>query len=58
MDIFTTTLHGIIDQINMEHKLGVIMGDMNVDLLKYSSHDATDIYMSMAYFPGVLFHVF
>jgi len=34
LDIFTTTLNEIIDQLNMEHKLGVIMGDMNVDLLK------------------------
>jgi hypothetical protein len=58
MDIFTTTLHGILDQINMEHKLGVIMGDMNVDLLKYSSHDATDIYVdgifSRGFIPRIL----
>ena len=37
LDIFTTVLHGIIDQINMEHNLEVIMGDMNADLLKYST---------------------
>ena len=33
LDIFTTKLLGIIDQINMEQKLGVIMGDKNVDFL-------------------------
>jgi hypothetical protein len=42
----------------MEHKLGVIMGDMNVDLLKYSSHDATDIYVdgifSRGFIPRIL----
>jgi hypothetical protein len=58
MDLFTTTLHGIIDQINMENKLGVIMGDMNVDLLKYSSHDATDTYVdgifSRGFIPRIL----
>ncbi|KAK2142584.1 hypothetical protein LSH36_937g00037 [Paralvinella palmiformis] len=33
LDIFTTKLLGIIDQINMEQKLGVIMEDKNVDFL-------------------------
>ena len=58
MDIFTTTLHGIIDEINIENKLGVIMGDMNVDLLKYSLHDATDTYVdgifSRGFIPRIL----
>ena len=58
MDIFTTTLHEIIDQINMEHKLGVIMGDMNVDLLKYSSHDATDTYVDGIFSRGFIPRIF
>jgi len=52
LDIFTTPLHGIIDQINMEHKMGVIMGDMNVDLLKHTTHDATDTYVDGIYSRG------
>ena len=44
VDIFTTTLHvfGVMDQINNENKKSVIMGDMNIDMIKYGSHDRTD----------------
>ena len=43
-----------IDHINMERKLGVIMGDMNVDLLKYSTHEATDTYVDGIFYRGFI----
>ncbi len=36
MDVFQTTLHGIMHIINGEKKTGVILGDMNVDILKFN----------------------
>ena len=34
VDIFTTTLFGVMDQINNENKKSVIMRDMNIDMIK------------------------
>ena len=34
-DIFSSTLFDIMDSINNEHKHGIIMGDMNIDLLQF-----------------------
>ena len=45
VDIFTTTLFGVMDQINNENKKSIIMGDMNIDMIKYGSHDRTDSYV-------------
>ena len=41
MDLFSTTLFEVMEIINNEHKIGVIMGDMNIDLLKCSKHGKT-----------------
>ena len=38
MDIFSSTLFDIMDTVNKEHKHCVIMGDMNIDLLKFEAH--------------------
>ena len=54
IDIFNTTLFGIMDQINFENKKGVIMGDMNIDMLKYGSHDLTDVYVDGIFSRGFL----
>ena len=54
IDVFSTTLHGIMNIINTEHKNGVIMGDMNVDLLKFESHNKTNDYLD-TFSPVVLF---
>ena len=54
LDIFTNKLRAIIDQINMEHKPWVIMGHMNVDFLKYSTHVATDTYVDGIFSSGFI----
>ena len=38
IDIFSSTMSDILSLINIENKYGVIMGDMNIDLLKFESH--------------------
>ena len=45
IDRFTTTLFGVLDIINSENKKSIIMGDMNIDMLKYGSNDRTDVYI-------------
>jgi len=40
--------------INNEHKYGVIMGDMNVDLLKFWSHPKTDEHLKSIFSHGFL----
>ena len=41
IDMFSSTLLDIMDIINTENKLGVIMGDMIIDLLKFGSNTKT-----------------
>ena len=57
MDLFATTVFEVMEIINIEHKIGVIMGDMNIDLLKCSKHGKTNEYMnqiiSLGYLPVV-----
>ena len=45
MDIFSVTLYEILDTINRENKNGIIMGDFNIDLLKFGSHSKTSEYL-------------
>ena len=45
LEIFTSTLYDLMDIINNEKKSCVIMGDFNIDLLKYSSHAKTNDYL-------------
>ena len=45
LDIYTSNLCDIMDTVNQENKLCVIMGDMNVDLLKYEVHSKTNEYL-------------
>ena len=47
IDLFSNTLHDIMDKINNEHKYGVLMGDMNVDLLKLNDHTRTGEYLDI-----------
>ena len=53
-DLFTSTLFDIMQSINNEHKLCVIMGDMNVDLLQYSKHKKTNDYLDTIFSLGYL----
>jgi len=54
MDIFSSTLFDIMDLINIENKLCVIMGDMNIDLLKFKSHSKTSDYLDNIFNHGFL----
>lgn len=42
IDIFSTTLYDIMDLINNERKSCTLMGDFNIDLIKYNSHEKTN----------------
>ena len=42
IDRFMEYLNSSIDKINGENKLCVLMGDFNLDLLKFESHKDTD----------------
>jgi len=54
IDIFTTTLLELMDHVNNEKKIGVIMGDMNIDLLKFDIHDDTNAYLDGIFSRGFL----
>ena len=41
-DLFTSTIHDIINIINTEGKYGIILDDMNIDLLKYDNYTKTN----------------
>ena len=54
IDIFSSTLFDIMDSINNEHKHGIIMGDMNIDLLKFGSHNKTNDYLDNIFCRGYI----
>ena len=54
MDIFSSTLFDIMDTVNKEHKHCVIMGDMNIDLLKFETHLKTSDYLDNLFQNGFL----
>ena len=54
VDIFTTTLFGVMDEINHENKKCVIMGDMNINMLNYGVHNQTDTYVDGIFSRGFL----
>jgi len=45
---------GVMELINHEGKSSLIMGDMNIDLLKYNSHQVTNDYIDGIYSHGFL----
>ncbi len=45
VDMFSTTLNSILDTINVEYKTSMVMGDMNIDLLKFQAHMKTNEYL-------------
>ena len=54
VDIFSVTLYEILDTINRENKYGVIMGDFNIDLLKFGSHCKTSDYLDNIFSHGFI----
>ena len=45
VDIFTDILYAMLDTIDKENKFGILMGDMNIDLLKTGCHCRTGNYL-------------
>ena len=56
IDVFTTTLLGVMDEINGENKKAVVLGDMNINMLNNCSHDQTDMWI--VFLQEGSFHVF
>ena len=58
MDIFSNTFHVTTEMINSENKTCVLMGDLNIDLLKYLTNEKTNIFIdeliSNGYLPVIL----
>ena len=54
VDIFSVTLYAILDTINREYNYGVIMGDFNIDLLKFGSHCKTSDYLDNIFSHGFI----
>jgi hypothetical protein len=52
--MFSSTLNDIMDMINTEKKTCIIMGDFNIDLLKYNTHNKTNDYIDNVFAKGFL----
>ncbi len=57
IDIFTETLFETLEIINQERKKCTLLGDFNLDLLKYNLHDKTNAFIenifSLGYIPQI-----
>ena len=53
LDIYTTTMFDIMDIISKERK-NCVLGDMNIDLLKFESHRKTNDYLDNIFAHGFL----
>ena len=54
IDIFSSTLQDIMDIINNEKKSCLLMGDFNIDLLKYNLHNKTNDFVDSIFGKGFL----
>ena len=54
IDVFSTNMVAILNKINLEHKTGIIMGDMNLDLLKIQKHSKSNEYLDHIFASGFL----
>ena len=52
VDIFMQTMHDLQNKLNMEGKETFIMGDMNIDLLKCTTHVKTQEYLDNIFAQG------
>ena len=52
LDIFTDNMVEIMEIINRCNKHAVIMGDMNIDIMKYGSHEKTNVYVDSLFSNG------
>ena len=54
VDIFSQNLDSIMEIIHTENKNGFIMGDMNIDLIKFDRHTKTSDYLDNIFSNGFL----
>ena len=54
IEIFSSNLEDIMDIVQQEHKSSMIMGDENVDLLKFQTHVKTNNYIDGIFSHGFL----
>ena len=54
IDIFSSNMEHIMDTIQHENKHCLIMGDMNIDLLKFETHTKTDDYLDNLFTHGFI----
>lgn len=54
LDIFSTTIFEIMEIINNEQNKCILMGDMNIDLIKYETHIQTCEYLDNIFSHGFL----
>ena len=54
LEIFSAHLYETMDKINLEHKPTIIMGDFNIDLLKYGSHRKTNEFVDNVFSQGFM----
>ena len=54
IDIFVSTLYELMNIINNENNLCTLMGDFNIDLLKYNTHTKTNDYLDNIFSLGFL----
>ncbi len=54
IDKFTESIGLINDIISQENKMAIVMGDFNIDLLKYDSHQKTRLFVDNMYSQGFM----
>ena len=54
IEVFSKSVDDIMNIVSTEHKKCIIMGDMNIDLLKYDSQDKTKNYLNTIFSHGYL----
>ena len=55
IDIFVSTLFELMNIINNENNICTLMGDFNIDLLKYNTHTKTNVYLDNIFLLGFLY---
>ena len=53
IDIFNDRMKYILNKVNKENKLFYVLGDLNIDLLKYEEHRLASSYLDMLYSTNV-----
>ena len=54
LDIFMSTITDIMEKIKNERKYGLLFGDFNINLLKFSNHSKTEDFLENVFFEGFL----